>query len=208
MFREIGGVLRNGSWEDAYDVSLVMIATSAAPIVNGQPNGPQGAMQHPRLLHTSHHFLKLRVPIPSLPRRRQSLSGLHPRQSQSVEMKPELSPTSIVFVAIALGAMCIAVVTALYFSLIAPRIARPRKQEAERAVIDQTPPSSYSPYLDNDPDRLSTPPLAQEKSMYAEMFVKEGDSREMSLSPPMPAYAADKRGRFSTATQDGIWWVV
>ncbi len=111
---------------------------------------------------------------------------------------------AIVVGSIALGVMCIGIAATIYYSIILPRLARKRQRQAQ---IDQTPPASYSPYLDQNACELTTPPLAGEKSLYAAMFVKE-DSREMSLSPPVPAYAADKRERFSTATHDGIWWVV
>ncbi len=89
---------------------------------------------------------------------------------------------AIVVGSIALGVMCIGIAATTYYSIIVPRMARKRQRQAQ---IDQTPPSSYSPYLDQNAGELTTPPLAGEKSMYAAMFVKE-DSREMSLSPPCP----------------------
>ncbi|KAI0702321.1 hypothetical protein BC835DRAFT_1411145 [Cytidiella melzeri] len=124
-----------------------------------------------------------------------------------------LTPVGITFVAIVLFAMTVGVTTVVYYSILAPRLARKRQLRADRAAYYANSPTSsndvYSPYLDkNATGGLISPQLAEEKNMFAEVFVKEDDSREMSLSPPLPAYAADKRGRFSTATQDGIWWVV
>ncbi|KAI0340183.1 hypothetical protein BDW22DRAFT_1431209 [Trametopsis cervina] len=123
-----------------------------------------------------------------------------------------LTPLGATFVGILLVLITAGVASAIYYSVLAPHMAQRRRRRAEEAgntTVDSASPGSiYSPYLDHTAQGLITPNLAEEKNMYAEMFVKEDDSRDMCLTPPAPIYAMDKRGRLSTSTQDGIWWVV
>jgi hypothetical protein len=120
-----------------------------------------------------------------------------------------LALVGLTFVVVVLITMSIGVAAAIHYSYIAPCLARRRQRKLERASYDDSPTlaQACSPYLDKNPGELASPQLAEENNMYANLFVKE-DSREISLSPPAPTYAADKRGRLSTLTQDGIWWVV
>ena len=106
-------------------------------------------------------------------------------------------------------AMFIGVSAAVYYSWVAPAIERSRRHKRSKrtkraAAGNGSPTLPTSPYTDNK--ALDTPDLGQEETSHDAIFVKDEPSG--GLSPPMPIYTFDKKGRFSTCTQDGIWWVV
>ncbi|KAJ3555996.1 hypothetical protein NM688_g2269 [Phlebia brevispora] len=113
-----------------------------------------------------------------------------------------LTPIGVTFVVVVLIAMTVGVSTAVYYAWIAPCIDRQRLRRALRRYhqekSEQAHMTSSESETEDDPEKA--------QSCYS--IAKDEELLNEKLAPPAPAYLFPKRLRFSTATQDGVWWFV
>ena len=116
------------------------------------------------------------------------------------------------FVIVVLLAMTIGLSAAVWYSWVAPAIARKRAAQQLRRVkaAISKPVFAGTPDLEEgkkDDDPWDPSPSLDSLSKRGNKESPDAD-HDQSLRPPMPAYISHKKFRFSTSTQDGVWWFV
>ena len=110
--------------------------------------------------------------------------------------------------------MSIGLSAAVWYSWVAPYIARKRAHQRLRRIqtAAATPVFAESPDLEAGKKEIHEDPWPTPSSQesLSKSHDKEnlGREHEEELQPPAPAYIFQKKFRFSTSTQDGVWWFV
>ena len=103
-------------------------------------------------------------------------------------------------------AMIIGLTTAVYYAWIAPCIERQKRKRALRTFHEKrrTMAAQAGQQGVGSPRTLDE---AESSICKEDVSVDEKAAGE-GLTPPAPVYMFPKRFRFSTSTQDGVWWFV
>lgn len=104
-------------------------------------------------------------------------------------------------------AMIIGVTTAVYYAWMAPCIDRQKRKRALRKFQEKRrvlAERAGSPRSGDRPKNLEE----AEDSMCKEDMTFEEKAADEELTPPAPVYMFPQKFRFSTSTQDGVWWFV
>lgn len=113
----------------------------------------------------------------------------------------------ITFVVVVMIAMIIGVTTAVYYAWMAPCIDRQKRKRALRKFQEKRRVMAEKAGSPGSEDRLRTPEEA-ENSLCKEDLTFDEKAADEGLTPPAPVYVFPQKFRFSTSTQDGVWWFV
>ena len=118
----------------------------------------------------------------------------------------------VTFVVVVLMAMIIGLSAAVYYSWIAPWCARTKLQRQLRKAAKRRPADELSetPDLEKNLVRETDNRRAyyEPSESMASLHHQEHGDVEEELRPPALVYLFHKKFRFSTSTQDGVWWFV